>query len=360
MRTLCLLALATTGLVVAGMIWSDRLSVAEEKTSNPLPEELGRVAWLRDYSQALQAAKKSRKPMLLLFDEVPGCSTCKQFGANPLSHPLIVDAAEEFVPIAIYNNVGGKDAEILKRFSEPAWNNPVVRFLDENEKDVIPRKEGVYSVAELVDRMVLALEKAERKVPEFLRLVRFEQNPKSRDVGVFAMYCYWEGERKLGSLEGVLSTRIGSLGGAEVVEVEFDPSVLSFEKLVASAKEMDCTHRVFARTQQQLEIARKIVGEKATLSTREIDADTQQQYHLAHYSVYHYLPLTRLQATKVNALLAAEKRPDAVLSPGQLKRVQQISQKLKADPKALRDLRPDRSPKGINAYARELDRVLGQ
>jgi hypothetical protein len=36
------------------------------------PAELGRVAWTRNYDEALQAARASKKPMLVLFDEVPG------------------------------------------------------------------------------------------------------------------------------------------------------------------------------------------------------------------------------------------------------------------------------------------------
>lgn len=37
-----------------------------------LPVELGKVPWLRDYDAALAEAKKSGKPLLLLFQEVPG------------------------------------------------------------------------------------------------------------------------------------------------------------------------------------------------------------------------------------------------------------------------------------------------
>ncbi|MCW8131345.1 MAG: hypothetical protein KIS92_13430 [Planctomycetota bacterium] len=36
------------------------------------PEELGQVAWLRDYADAQKAAKASGKPILILFMEVPG------------------------------------------------------------------------------------------------------------------------------------------------------------------------------------------------------------------------------------------------------------------------------------------------
>lgn len=36
------------------------------------PPELGRVPFLRDYPTAVDQAKKAKKPLLVLFDEVPG------------------------------------------------------------------------------------------------------------------------------------------------------------------------------------------------------------------------------------------------------------------------------------------------
>ncbi len=36
------------------------------------PPELGRVPFLRDYPAAVELAKKEKKPLFVLFDEVPG------------------------------------------------------------------------------------------------------------------------------------------------------------------------------------------------------------------------------------------------------------------------------------------------
>jgi len=62
------------------------------------------------------------------------------------------------------------------------------------------------------------------------------------------MACYWEGEARLGALDGVLATRIGFLQRHEVVEVEFDPERLAYERLVREAQKMSCARRVFARS----------------------------------------------------------------------------------------------------------------
>lgn len=36
------------------------------------PVELGKVEWIRDINQAVVTAKKEKKPILVLFQEVPG------------------------------------------------------------------------------------------------------------------------------------------------------------------------------------------------------------------------------------------------------------------------------------------------
>ncbi len=83
----------------------------------------------------------------------------------------MVEAIEEhFIPVLVYNNKA-VDSEILKAFNEPSWNNPVVRFLNSDGKDVIPRKDGVWTTGPLAARMIKSLEAAGREVPGFLKTV---------------------------------------------------------------------------------------------------------------------------------------------------------------------------------------------
>jgi len=141
-------------------------SCQADPAANNNPVEVGTVSWLRDYPAALATSKKSGKPVFLLFQEVPGCAGCKQFGKDVLSDPVVVKSIEEnFVPLLIHNNKGGKDAEILKKYNEPAWNFQIVRFLDSEGKDLIPRKDRVWTAEELQPRMKAALEKAGKPRP---------------------------------------------------------------------------------------------------------------------------------------------------------------------------------------------------
>ena len=133
------------------------------------PVEVGKVKWSRDLDEALQQSEASGKPVFLLFQEVPGCAGCRQFGRDVLSHPQVVEAIEsEFVPMLVHNNKGGKDAEWLRRFKEPAWNFQVVRFLNSKGEDLIARKDRVWTTGPLAHRMVNALGAAGRPVPKYL------------------------------------------------------------------------------------------------------------------------------------------------------------------------------------------------
>lgn len=74
-----------------------------------------------------------------------------------------------FEPVAIYNNVKGKDAKILKDFNEPAWNYQVVRFISHDKKDIIARRDKINTIEGIAARMIQALEKKKREVPKELR-----------------------------------------------------------------------------------------------------------------------------------------------------------------------------------------------
>lgn len=87
----------------------------------------------------------------------------------------------------IRNNVGGYEKTILERFKEPTWNNPVVRFVGDDGKDVIPRKDRVWSTPQLLSRMASALDAADRPVPKWFKTVSLEAGSGDVQTAVFAM-----------------------------------------------------------------------------------------------------------------------------------------------------------------------------
>ncbi len=315
-----------------------RVDPLRQETTQPI--ELGRVGWGRDLEQARGQSAQSGKPVLVLFQEVPGCQTCQDFGGGPLSHPLMVEAIEElFEPVLVYNNQASDEA-ILNSLGEPSWNNPVVRFLNDQGQDLIPRQDGVWQTVPLARRMADSLHAAGRDVPDWFKSVVASQ-PDSPALATFAMHCYWEGEAKLGALNGVVSTHSAWIGDREVVQLAYDPSVIGYEQLVNSAHELECASTVYTRNREQYDTAAAVVGQSLveTIDKNTLVRDaksTDQKYALAQ-SACRYLPLTEYQAVKVNAALHAN-RPQAArqwLSPRQRELLSGIERSLSRDAASL-------------------------
>lgn len=292
----------------------------ESSVSNATPPELGKIAWIRGFDTAAKRAQVEKRPLLVLFQEVPGCSTCKNYGSQVLSHPLILDAVETlFIPAVVYNNVKGDDERTLKSFKESSWNNPVVRIITPDRKPLTQRLAGDYTVGGLASAMVEALEKDRREVPVYLRLLAGETSSRKRGVqkATFAMHCFWAGEVSLGDLPGVISTTPGFLKKKEIVEVEFDPNEISYATLVQEAKKFQCANNVFARNDAQHKEARKLVGSSAVRTDDAIRPDKKPKYYLSK-TAYKYVPMTGLQAARVNAAIFQKKDPNQFLSPRQI------------------------------------------
>ena len=271
--------------------------------------ELGKVDWMRNYDEAVAVAKESGKPILILFQEVPGCSGCVQYGESTLSHPIIIDAIEnEFVPLAVFNNAGGHDKAILKRFKEPAWNFQVMRFINTEGKDIIPRKDRVWTPAGTAMRMVEALETEKKSVPDYLKTVAWTHDPKKLRTAAFSMACFWDGEAKLGSIDGVVGTEAGWIGRHEVVRLTYDPSQIEWSNLVNQARAHGCANQIYAPDTSTLAQTPKKFGAFANLylpkAYRSARASDQKRHLLA--SKYRDLPLNPVQRTKINSALSQQ------------------------------------------------------
>lgn len=304
-------------LLLAGAVWLGWSKIPAVTTPEPVvaavgaeipsdcpdnPVELGTVCWLRHLDTALLRAEATRKPVFILFQEVPGCSNCTRYGSATLSHPLITEAIESlFVPLCIYNNKKGSDAAALDRFGEPSWNNPVVRITDAAGADLAGRMPDFRSQSELLQGMCLALG---QKAPQWLQLLREEVGAREHgtDTATFSMYCFWSGEATFGALDGVIETSAGYQDGKEVVKVVFDPSRTS--KTTLESQTMPQGIRQCSRNE----------------GFRE---DKEPKYYLSN-SLWKHVPMTALQACRVNSSLARHQSPENHLSPGQIALYEQV------------------------------------
>jgi hypothetical protein len=280
-------------------------------------EELGFVNWSRSYEESKLVAVKENKPIFILFQEVPGCSTCKSYGKNILTHPHIKEAIETyFVPLVIFNNKGGKDAAILSKFNEPSWNNPVVRIIDNStENDIVNRLNGRYGMAGLIETIENGILASNKLIPEYLALLRQEFTSIDLRETHLAMYCFWSGEKNMGNIEGVIETQAGFMNGSEVVKIIYDADKLDEAQLLAYASEKKCADALYSNDQREISIAKKL--KIKTANEGVFRADSQPKYYIFK-TTYKDLPMTGPQALKANAALSNGSSPDEFLSPRQL------------------------------------------
>ncbi|NIS08168.1 MAG: peptide-methionine (S)-S-oxide reductase [Candidatus Dadabacteria bacterium] len=307
-------------------IYAVNAEVAEHKYSDDFkpnlnnPAELGYVNWHRNFGKAVELAKREDKPILLFFNEVPGCNTASGYGKNVMRHPLIIEAAETlFIPVAIYNNVGGHDREVLDSFGEPTWNNPVVRFIDSDRKQLTPRLAGDYTKLGLVRSMIKALKSDSKPVPDYLNLLEKELSAEraGKEKAIFSMYCFWSGEGSLGNIDGVVSTKAGFMGGKEVVQVEYNPRIISYDKLLRAADKGGKADHVFAANEDQKRIAKKLIGKDRVSNEKSFMLDREPKYYMSK-THYKYVPMTPLQASLVNSAVGKRQSPHKYLSQRQL------------------------------------------
>ncbi|GAK89962.1 hypothetical protein JCM19297_584 [Nonlabens ulvanivorans] len=265
-------------------------------------KELGAVSWYRDYSTALQLSKEYNKPVLILFQEVPGCATCRNYGHNVLSNPLMTEAIQnEFIPLAIFNNKDGKDKDVLKIYKEPAWNNPVVRIVDYDGVDIVDRVGNDYSAQGLYSAMENALKVCKKEIPQYMKILAKELyghiDSRNKET-YYRMYCFWSGEKLLGTQPGILNTEAGFMNGYEVVKVTYDSTALNINDLNS-----------YANSQEMRPIKK---DQSYRISSKDED------YYLKH-SNYQYLPLSPLQRTLINSALGNRNDAQQYLSPQQKK-----------------------------------------
>lgn len=85
--------------------------------------------------------------------------------------------------------------------------------------------------------------------------------PPKSETAVFSMYCYWTGEAAVGQVPGVVRTRIGSLGGNEVVEVEYDPARTDVGRLAQALKRRNSFYALLAPDREAAARASRLLPE---------------------------------------------------------------------------------------------------
>jgi hypothetical protein len=155
------------------------------------------------------------------------------------------------------------------------------------------------------------------------------------------------------------------VGDKEVVHVTFDPQVISYSQLLQRAGAMECTAAVYTYDARQLELARaaglsEVRPWQEDLATRQVQK-SEQKYYLRN-SELAYLPLTELQAVKMNAALGEQSAadPEGYLSPRQRQLLQRVRRALQRDESSLEGFGFPEEPRQLPDYQRRLQERLAQ
>lgn len=279
-------------------------------------------------TDAIKRASDMAKPILCVHADFPGDIHA---GREIFSHPLIVEACE-----SLFISVYPKEAEIERRIQPQSRlsGKTLVRLLDRSANEVTSIISDKLTRAGLLEKMIETLEFCEQPVPTYLSILLEEERCFS-EVGVgvkrrttdrrcaFAVDNAAVAEVEFAGLDGVIATRTGWIDRTSAVEVTFDSKRLSYGCLVRFAlKQSICTVIYFCNNEER--IAAQVEVERVNGSTRfqsymgmiQPDCDPK---HALRMTPLRFVPLTDLQATRVNRLVHIGKFNEAthLLSPRQ-------------------------------------------
>ena len=130
-----------------------------------------------------------------------------------------------------------------------------------------------------------------------------------RQVATFSMPCFWAGEAHFGSLDGVYRTTPGYLNGKEVVRVEYDPAVTSYDALLA-APDTAADRPGLCRWD-----ATRVAASKLDPTFKP--DDEFPAWFLRQADGLKFVPMTPAQTARIDGLVHAELPYEQLLSPGQ-------------------------------------------
>ena len=153
--------------------------------------------------------------------------------------------------------------------------------------------------------------------------------PANRETAVFSMYCYWTGEATVGKVPGVVRTRIGELGGNEVVEVTYDPARTDVGRLAEALKRQGSFYAFIAPDRAAAERSGLPSSDVKVRSGRPDFIEPKHSLRVAHPELY-YLDLTEAQAIALNTWSHFGGPKPAVLTPEQERMAARLKARLAA------------------------------
>ena len=134
-----------------------------------IPEELGQVAWMRDYTRAISLSRTHDRPIILYFEEIPGSGEAKMHGSSLLSDPFICELIESsYIPVVVFRNGNSKDKQLMDLLGEGREGEGTFRFTDHKAKEIKNRVFLSSGIRAVLEELITAREG--NKVDEYLHI----------------------------------------------------------------------------------------------------------------------------------------------------------------------------------------------
>lgn len=158
-------------------------------------------------------------------------------------------------------------------------------------------------------------------------------------------------------MPGVISSKIGSLNGREVVRVEFDSGLTNLNELVKALKSQSSFYSLITKSETERAHAKNILKSADVSINDQEPRFEESKYSLrtVHPEIY-YLDLTEHQAIVLNSWSYFGGSMPDVLTDNQKELVNRI--KMKLHDKSTSELMPARTGKELAAYRLQLSRWL--
>lgn len=326
-RNRCRAEFVRCGMLAAAIVLSAGLDSAvsaprepEKPAPTAQPDLFGARNWQRNVDHAHTEARRLGMPLLVISGNLPKPVVGTVDGSEIFDHPLIAELAESyFIPVTLASGGGADANRSVNTYTRGTSFGAAIRVVSPHGKDLVPQRETDFSARDLVLPLISALRQMDIEPPLYLFIIREEAMCHVRGVqrATFGMHCFWDGEVALGAIPGVVRTTPGLIGKREVVDLRFDPMLTSYEKLITLARSLKSASTVFAWDSDQLATARRLVGNATIRMDGTIRSADGSKHHLAQTSLK-YVPMTHLQAIRINAALANKKDSKNLLSPRQL------------------------------------------
>jgi thioredoxin-related protein len=101
------------------------------------------VVWQKDFSQALELAKKEQK-VLMLFVESKSCRWCKKMKSRTLSNEMVIKRLKPYVSVKVIRD----DIDVLRDL--PAINGVPTIFFLTVDKRVLEKVVGYFNVEDFL------------------------------------------------------------------------------------------------------------------------------------------------------------------------------------------------------------------